>query len=232
VEPVLPFWDRLAATSERAAELLAKTDVPDRNIERRARWGATEKVSLQALRDKQVKFFRDFASQVRVLREIAAKQLARKELTVDEKRVLEDVVQIEHGSGFTRYNGWYPALFYKGRKDSAKWDALVADVHTDPPDDTGPGSVLHQAVGNVDLLMIAIDNGQDRVVYAGPVMSYYEFEMSGTGRKSDEEWKADIEEAKIPTRPEWTHGYLVPGKPVPVPEWERETKKKFSRDDD
>jgi hypothetical protein len=219
VEPVLPFWDQLATTADRAAELLAKTPDP--------RAG-----SLQALREKQVKFFRAFASQVRVLREIAAKQLARKELTDAEKRVLEDVVQLSRGSGNPTYQGWYPALFYKGSKQSGKWDALVADVHTNPPDDTGPGCVLHQAVGNVDLLMIAIDNGPDRVVYAGPVMSYYEFEVGGTGRKSDQEWKADIEEAKIPPRPEWTHGYLVPGKPVPVPEWRRETKKKFSRDDD
>ena len=71
-------------------------------------------------------------------------------------------------------------------------DALVADVHTDVPSPGDPGCVLHQGVGNVDLLLIAIDNGKDRMVYAGPVLSHYEFEMGGTARKTDSEWKADL----------------------------------------
>ena len=106
------------------------------------------------------------------------------------------------------YSGWYPQLFYKGRKDCAKWDALVADVHTDP---NSPGSVLHQAVGNVDLLMIAIDSGKDRMVFAGPVLSHYEFEMEGAVRKSDSEWQKQLQDGKAPPRPEWTRDYLVPG---------------------
>src|SRR4029079_8034203 len=131
-----------------------------------------------------------------------------------EKDFLEDVVQIQRGSGFTRYNGWYPGLFYKGREDSGKWDALVADVHTDvpstPPGD--PGCVLHQGAGNVDLMLIAIDNGKDKMVYAGPVLSHYEFEMGpGVKRKSDSEWRKDIREGKLAPRPTWTQGYLVPG---------------------
>ncbi len=86
------------------------------------------------------------------------------------------------------------------------------DVHTDlPSPDVGdPGSVLHQGVGNVDLLMIAIDNGSDRMVYAGPVLSHYEFEILGAPtRKSDSEWKS--ESSKWPNPPEWTSNYLVPG---------------------
>ena len=60
-----------------------------------------------------------------------------------------------------------------------------------------PGCVLHQGVGNVDLLLIAIDNGKDRMVYAGPVLSHYEFEMPGVTRKSDSEWKEDLRAGRL-----------------------------------
>ena len=150
------------------------------------------------------------------IRAVAEKQLAQKELTADEKKVLEDVMQIGHqryGSGSQpHYTGWYPALFYRGPKDSIKWDALVADVHTDPasPDVGDPGSVLHQGVGSVDLMVIAIDNGKDLVAYCGPTMSHYEFETPNAVRKTDKEWKAELLDGKVPPRPDWTRGYLAP----------------------
>ena len=101
------------------------------------------------------------------------------------------------GSGqHQRFDGVYPQMFYRSAlypqqsapadmfqhdAGSARWDALVVDVHTDLPcpDCGDPGSVLHEAVGNVDLLIIAVDNGPDRMVYAGPVLSHYEFELIG-----------------------------------------------------
>jgi hypothetical protein len=48
-------------------------------------------------------------------------------------------------------------------------------------------------------------------MYAGPVLSHYEFEMPETTRKSDSEWRKEIKEGKLPKRPEWTKSYLVPG---------------------
>jgi len=94
-----------------------------------------------------------------------------------------------------------------------------------------PGSVLHEAVGRVNLLMIAVDNGPDRFVCAGPVLSHYEFEVVGEPRRiSDEEWRGvgargsnppgildnnfppDMSASLIEgvTPPVWTRSYLVP----------------------
>jgi hypothetical protein len=94
----------------------------------------------------------------------------------------------------------------------------VADVHTDTPDpDVGdPGAVIHEGIGHVHLLMIAVDNGPDRMVYAGPVLSHYEFEMPGTTRMTDEQWKARLRAGLKPPSPDWTRSYLVPG-PFTVP---------------
>jgi hypothetical protein len=58
--------------------------------------------------------------------------------------------------------------------------------------------------------MIAVDNGKDKMVYAGPVLSHYEFEMPGVSRLSDSEWLNDLKIAKVPPRPDWTNSYIVP----------------------
>jgi len=89
----------------------------------------------------------------------------------------------------------------------------VTDVHTDPTDvEVGdPGSILHEGVGNVHLLMIAVDCGPgDRAVYAGPVLSHYEFELGPTTRKTDEAWKSEVSAGVLPPQPDWTRGYSVP----------------------
>lgn len=201
VEPVVPFWAAMDNMASRSATLLEQTPFPDAVKETQAR---------------QVKFFRAFATQMGKIRNVAEKQLAQKELSADEKKVLEDVMQIGHqpfGSGSQpHYTGWYPALFYRGEKDCMKWDALVADVHTNPPapDYGDPGSVLHQGVGSVDLMLIAIDNGKDRVVYLGPTMSHYEFETPNAVRRTDKEWKGQLLDGQHPPRPDWTGGFLVP----------------------
>lgn len=201
VEPVVPFWAQMDAMASRSADLLEKTPFPD---------------AVKATQAKQVKFFRAFATQMGKLTVIADKQLNQKELTADERKVLEDVMQLVHdrvgSASVPRYTGWYPALFYRGWRDSIKWDALVADVHTDVPAPLigDPGCVLHQGVGNVDLMVIAIDNGKDRVTYVGPTLSHYEFEMSGVARKTDKEWKTELLDGKFPPRPDYTRGYLIP----------------------
>ena len=100
-----------------------------------------------------------------------------------------------------------------------RWDPLVTDVHTDPPEPlvNDPGSVLHEGVGNVHLLMIAVDCGAGgTAVYAGPVLSHYEFELGPTTRETDSQWKADAATSNLPAQPDWTRGYLVPG-PYTVP---------------
>ena len=170
----------------------------------------------RSTKDKQVAFMRRFAEQMERIKGVAERQLAQSELTAEDRKVLEDVMQIGHqrrGSGSApKYTGWYPALFYRGPEDCVKPDALVADVHTDPPDemDGDPGCVLHQAVGGVDLMVIAVVNGADRMAYVGPTLSHYEFEMECVARKTDSEWQRELAAGKAPPRPEWTRGYLVP----------------------
>ena len=196
---------------QRAAELIEKTPFPNGTAVKKTTRGDIE-VDFKELQKQQAAFLRNFAQQVGTLKTIAGKQLEQKELNAAETKFLKDIVQKDGGSGHTEYNGWYTKLFWKSTTDAGQPDPLVADVHTDVPTPMhgDPGCVLHQGVGNVDLLLIAIDNGKDRMVYAGPVLSHYEFEMTGIARKADSEWRKDLSDGRLPPRPEWTRGYLVP----------------------
>lgn len=214
VEPLPEFWARFEKMATRAADLVEKTPFPDRTIEKPYIENHKIKINLKDVQKSQATFFRNFAKQIAVLRGIAEKELAARELTKDEEKFLKKIVEIQfRGSGGPFYTGWYFGMFYKGHEDADKWDALVADVHTDTPDSTvgDPGCVLHQGVGNVDLLLVAIDSGKDKMVYAGPVFSHYEFEMPEVGRKSDSEWRKELREGKAPSRPSWAKSFLVPG---------------------
>lgn len=161
---------------------------------------------------RQVRFLEKFAQTLAVLRDIAIKQLAEQPLSAAETKFLRDIIEAEEGyGGSLQCTGWYSSLFYKGGQDADQWDAIVADVHANPPSPVlgNPGSVLHQGVGNVDLLVVAINNGEDKMVYAGPVLSHYEFEVSGLSCQSDSEWQEHLKTGCAPPRPNWTRDYLV-----------------------
>jgi hypothetical protein len=221
-----------------AANQIQKTPFPDCSIEIRDDLGDKHLVHFPDVQKRQTEFCLNFAQKLAVLKGIAVKELLQESFTPEETKFLEEIVEIEEGSGYAKYSGWYPKLFYMGDKyceewkacvskevigeaekklvdgDCDKWDVVVADVHTNVPIPKleNYGSVLHQGVGNVDLLMIAVDNGEDKMVYAGPVLSHYEFEMPSGERKSDSEWEEDICNGNLPPRPDWTKSYLITAK--------------------
>ena len=153
---------------------------------------------------------------------ISAKELSRQALSSNETYYIQSLIENPNGySNIRQYSGWYPKLFFLNTRalnsvispyDS--WDALVTDVHTDPTEPLvgDPGSILHEAVGNIALLMVAVNWGPgDAAVYAGPVMTHYEFELGPTTRQTDSQWKTELRAGTYPPQPPWTQGYLVPG---------------------
>jgi hypothetical protein len=222
VEPIPHFWGQLEGLANRAADLIERTPYPDREVTLTPHafgvaTGNPRKVTVEGKGTQQqhVQFLRNFAKSMGMLRDIARRELDQQELTEEQVKFIKQTVQLQLGCGGPRrYTGWYPRLFYGGSDSATKWDALVSDVHTDVPSPIigDPGCVLHQGVGNMDLLMIAIDSGKDRMIYAGPVLSHYEFEMPGVSRLADSQWKKQLQAGNLPNRPPWTEGYLVPGR--------------------
>jgi hypothetical protein len=200
VEPYPEFFDRVAWFAERGAALLAGADV-----------SADSSGDADAERNRQVSFLKGFANTARMLERLAKKELAAKPFSDDERRFLEKTIDIRGlGSGAPRYDGWYPQLIYGGAP--ADWKPVVADVHTSGGSDTEPPLVLEEGVGDVEFLLVAIDNESDRGVYVGPVFSYYELTVDPGDRLTDEEWQRRIIEGKLPARPAWTDIFRAPAK--------------------
>ena len=184
--------------------------------------GATMYANRLALIDR-------FANTMETLRVISEKELNKTPFSDADNLFFQHLVEFDY-TGTRTYSGWYPNLFYQPGKEyvpptpdynrdtgdekgSDFWDPLVTTIHTDSPDAIvgDPGSILHEAVGNVQFMLIAVDNGPgDLAVYGAPVLSHYEFELSPTTRLTDAEWKSQITNNIIPPAPEWTKAYLVP----------------------
>jgi hypothetical protein len=240
VEPVPEFWRRMRILAEVASNSVAAITLPIPEVTIAGRpgpyGGSPQPITcrLQEVKEYQLACLKNFGAQIRTLEAIATKELAQLPLSTDEEDFLRGIMEYLGmcGLGDLGYTGWYPGLFYQnaiwrslvnslGTPDNnmfhkfqgcAKEDALITDVHTDTFDANvcDPGAVIHEGVGRVNLLMIAVDNGLDHMVYAGPVFSHYEFEQAGTTRLSDEEWKTKISGSGKPAAPEWTRSYLVP----------------------
>jgi hypothetical protein len=187
---------------------------------------------MAALQQRQTNFMTNFVAKMETLAVIAEKELAQQPLSSQESQFVHDLIERQTDYvGYRTYGGWYPGLFYQNvlappangsmppGKGCDVWDALATDVHTDVPAEVvgDPGSVLHEAVGNVWMLIVAIDNGPDRMIYAGPVLSQYEFEEPADKRLTDAEWQTMIRNGQTPPAPSWVNSYLVPGSYVVPP---------------
>jgi hypothetical protein len=184
--------------------------------------GATMYTNRLALMDR-------YTNTMATLRAISEKELSRIPFSTGETQFIQHLVEFDY-VGKRTYTGWYPNLFYQpgseyvpptpadnqdtgDEKGSDFWDPLVTTVHTDAPDAVvgDPGSILHEAVGNVQFMLISVDNGPgDLAVYGAPVFSHYEFELGPTTRLTDAQWKSQVTNNTISPAPDWTKAYLVP----------------------
>ncbi|DBA04937.1 TPA: hypothetical protein N0F65_006939 [Lagenidium giganteum] len=145
----------------------------------------------------KAQFFSRFATIVGDLKAVALAQERKQPLAPEQDKFLKQVMEESHGSGASRYLGWYPKLFYKSREDSGKSDILVVDVHTDTPsvEHGDPGGILHWGVGNVNFGLFIVDG----VTYAGPVFSNYEFVTPINKRLDDDEFAKKLPEVVSPS---------------------------------
>lgn len=236
VEPLPAFWSRIGEMALATKSVLAT--LPTNGVFNYTHYtnyfgipspytvsvsGATLYANRLALMDR-------FVNTMETLRSISEKELSKTPFSATDDLFFQHLVEFDY-VGKRTYTGWYPNLFYQpgseyvppnyqtgnaetgDEKGSDYWDALVTTVHTDSPDAVvgDPGSILHEAVGNVQFLLIAVDNGPgDLAVYGAPVLSHYEFELGPTTRLTDAQWKTQITNNFILPAPDWTKAYLVP----------------------
>jgi len=203
VEPYPEFYARIKFFAEEAGRRFQAADYTAKDVNRSAQ--------LKAAKQRQTVFFKKMAETLGSLETLARKELKAEPFTEQEKAFVKKTIDRRGGgSGPPRYDGWYCDLFYD-RQECAKWDPIIADVHTDP----ASGKCLEVGVGDVNMGVIAIDNEKDRAVYVGPLFSYYEFRHPVNDRLTDQQWQQMISTGKIPARPRWVEAFQVPGREPP-----------------
>ena len=223
IEPRVAFWQRMSDMALRTKDLMAILPKTGQFVFEPNQPGDTAFTnSIGDIYTNRLQFLDNFATQMTTLRDISAKELSRQPLTSDEVFFIQNLIENPYNYGGARtFSGWYPQIFYYNARaqrsllpPSDMWDALVTDVQTDPTDVVvgDPGCILHEGMGNINLLVIAVNWGtNDAAVYAGPVMSHYEFELGPATRETDSQWKTDARAGNLPPQPDWTGSYLVPG---------------------
>jgi hypothetical protein len=133
----------------------------------------------------------------------SAEQLAfiNDAVRVDEQS--EGCVTVEHA------NGWYADLFYN-RDKSLEFDPTIADVHTQPADESGAivGKVLHAGTGYPRYLVTTIDTCSGPRAYAGVVYAYHEHVTEDFERLTDEQWAERFQSGERPAEVPWLSDVL------------------------
>jgi hypothetical protein len=86
--------------------------------------------------------------------------------------------------------------------------ALVADVATGI-DAEGNLLALEEGVGQPTFIYVVLPDAPLRIA-KGAVYSYYEFTVPSSGRLTDEEWQAQVENGTNAPQPDWTQLFIAP----------------------
>lgn len=203
VEPYPDFYARIRYFAEEAARLLEAADYHCNDRQRDGK--------LKQLQEKHTSFFQNMARILAKLEGVARKELDARPTTPEEQdflaRAIDKRGSIRVGSGGVPcYDGWYGELLYGDAAKSCQWDPTIVDVHTDPT----TKRTLEVGVGDVNFCVMAIDNQEDRMVYVGPVYSYFEFLHPAEDRLTDQRWQQMIAHGSVPERPLWTSVFQAP----------------------
>jgi len=206
VEPRIKAWKAIEDMALVAANAIRSATFPSKE-DSKEQWRTPSE-----MQNRQVKFFEDFAKHARILQEISAKELAQLPLDENETMFLKTVME-DAGfmSGMSMWSGWYCKLYYS-LNDADDDDPIVCDVFTDSADPLigDPGSVLHEGLGIPRTMVVTVDSGEDKVTYAGPIFTHYEFSLPDGVRWSDKEWAEKVKnQATCPPLPSWTQAFIA-----------------------
>ncbi len=197
VDPYPAVWSALARWTERAQSLVAS--VPWRDEAARTRWTRWSAGAREVVRR-----LGEIAERERSGAEPTEAQLAWVNLGLNAREV--NVVCATE----TRVDGGWLYDLYEPRMQLGTDRAIVADVHTQPEDESGApvGRVLHIGTAAPQaMVVVAGAPGRERA-YVGFASSYRERVTEGFDRLTDQRWRAEIARA---TTPAWLAGGSLAG---------------------
>ena len=148
-----------------------------------------------------------------ILGEMAQQELEGIPFTAEQLGFINDAIRIGYQdvicTEIPYAAGWYAELFFEvdGALDM---DPTIADVHTQPADESGAivGRILHVGTGLPRVMVVAINQCDGPRAYAGMVFAYHEKVTENFERMTDEEWSSELYPMLNPAAAE--DGYTPP----------------------
>ena len=160
-----------------------------------------------------VQYYQRYGEIMTRLKNLAEKELAGEPFNEDDTAFLAAMLNEEGNGCIIVITGWVTELIYSDF-ESSNGHIVIADVHTQPTDESGNpvGRVLHVGTGPFNLgvfLTESPSNGYAPTAFVGPVMSYYEYTTDSFDRLTDERWWDIVVANNPPDRPDWVNVYLA-----------------------
>jgi hypothetical protein len=152
-------------------------------------------------------YFQGLGTVAQTLGAMASNERTGTPFSAEEMAFINQAVTIQQVCGGGIANGWYPRLVYG---DALTFDPTIADVHTEPFDETGAevGRVLHVGTGHARLMVVTANTCTGPHAYAGLAASYFEQTTDHYDRLTDDRWKSQIEQTTPPDVP-WMTDLVV-----------------------
>jgi hypothetical protein len=190
VEPYPEFFDAIAELARRGAAAMSTIAVGSRAHE----------------------YFVRLEGVANTLGDMARHQRSGAPFDAEQLAFLNRAVIVQELCGAPPYiDGWYADLHFNPHRP-AEWDPTIADVHTQPADESGVrvGRVLHVATGAPRQAVFTFETCSGPRAYVGLVSSYYEKITENFTRLTDQEWSAEIGVEGYPPEPEYLGGVATP----------------------
>lgn len=151
-------------------------------------------------------YFNNLESSMAILQGMAQNQREGTPFTEDQMAFINRAVRVvEESVGCATVNvpdGWLAHLYFQ-RDKSIEFDPTIADVHTQPADESGNpvGKVLHVATGFPRFMVITADTCMGPRAYAGVSFAYHEKITEDFQRVTDSQWAEELSSTTPPDVP-------------------------------
>lgn len=185
VEPYPAFWSALGEYARRGEEVVATLDLA------------------APLGDRVRAYFPRLREVAGRLRDMAESQRAGRAFTAEQMAFINEAVSVQTICGSATSMGWFPRLYFNNAS-ATDFDPTIADVHTQPTDESGNpvGRVLHVGTGSPRLMVVTVETCNGPRAYAGLASTYLERVTERYDRLTDERW-AEAIRAQNPADPPW-----------------------------